>query len=255
MNRTKAILCALTVTALVGCANEEASSKKKDTHRHEKTAIVKEKEPEVKASLLEEPPATVKSPAEAILHQYSVIYTNGHKKKVQKKDLISEATFGNKGIVTLHSLEFKDSYKIAYYDLMQPSKRWALHSTFTNRIGPEESLNPQKHGLKLPMTRVNISHMKINKAMHMWNIADQQFTVSILTFTNSKQASSPAKTVVLPQKKSKAYLSIDAFTHPVLYYFDGSKTVLLSGNLNEQQIITVADSLPTIATHTFPLPH
>ncbi|EIT86042.1 hypothetical protein A374_06971 [Fictibacillus macauensis ZFHKF-1] len=247
------ILCCTALLLTGGCTTKEPTAKEKQTPT--KTTKKEAPEPEVKAIEYRDPPASAKTPAESIIHQMIVHFKNGEKKKPTKADIISEATIGRQSILTIHSPEGKNNYAFFYYEKKKKTNTWEISYIIRQRMGPrpKDMWDSNEEGLQLPMKTFDKLEADVNKDAHLWTLGDTKNNiVSIFTFKRSGAITDPAKEIVLKSKKQEAYLSVDTFNNPFLFYFDSGKVVMLSGNLSKEQLVHLADGLPSVHSSYFP---
>ncbi|XOS91399.1 hypothetical protein ACLMAB_23080 [Brevibacillus laterosporus] len=103
------------------------------------------------------------------------------------------------------------------------------------------------------MNKFNALNLTISDKK-IWTFADEK---EIVTITVSNRVSfvehSDPKKISL-SNGNEAYISKDHLKNSYLYYFDTGKTIVVSGNVSEQNIINLANSLPSVNSAFFPSP-
>ncbi|WLR51724.1 hypothetical protein LC040_02120 [Bacillus tianshenii] len=194
-----------------------------------------------------EAPKTITSPAEAVVHQFEVIFTNGEKAFLNKDAVISEAILGSKSIVTVHSPEGKNHYRVFLYE---HKDKWFMDSLLAINAWKDGPFT-DKEGLNLPMDTFNKTDFK-HDGKEIWAFVDEQRIVTISVFDKLSFEKRPETNSVTLNNGNEAYLSRGSQGNDYLYYFDFDKVILVSGNLEKNEIVSLANSLPSVDSFDFP---
>lgn len=225
---------------LAGCSDEKGVA----TKQAESVKVVAAKVKEVKVN---EAPPEASSPAEAALSQYEVIMDNGESKFPAEESLITETIFGRNGVVALHSPEGADQFAIFLYGF---DKQWFVEGVIRLKYLEEEAYTG-KAGLALPMDSFNTANIEIGEEKEIWAFADKEKLVTIGRYDRFDFQAVESELVSL-NNGIEAYVTEDQFNNPNLYYFDSEKLITVSGNLNLEELIEIANSLPSAHSTSFP---
>ncbi|WP_232696729.1 hypothetical protein [Brevibacillus daliensis] len=184
---------------------------------------------------------------EAIIHQYEVTFKDGKKANPEKNSVIFETTLGSSSIVAIRSPEGKNNYAIFLYEF---NNKWIINGFQRLQGGKDFS---DKEGLDLPMGKFNALNLKIpEKNIKLWTFADEKVIVTITVYNRVPFVESSNSEKISLSNGNEAYITTDRLKNKYLYYFDTGKTIVVSGNVSEQKIINLANSLPTVDSTFFP---
>ncbi|MBG9775875.1 hypothetical protein [Brevibacillus laterosporus] len=240
---------------LLGCQDDKLKDQNKETVLEDTKIPNKEskatKDKKVKWVKVLESPKNISSPSEAVIHQYEVTFKDGKKEFPKKDSVIFETTLGGSSIVAIHSPEGENNYAIFLYEY-NSSNKWIINGLLRLLGGRGFT---DKEGLDLPMNKFNALNLTISeKNKKIWTFADEK---EIVTITVSNRVpfvehSDPKK--ISLSNGNEAYISKDHLKNSYLYYFDTGKTIVVSGNVSKQNIINLANSLPSVNSAFFPSP-
>lgn len=232
----------LTTFGLIGCTSDEEAIPSKQIEP------TKELASEVKEVKVNEAPSDASSPTEAALNQYEVIFNNGESKFPTKEAPITETTLGNTSVLAIRSPEGKDNYAVFLYAF---DKKWFIEGVI--RIGfLKEEAYSNEAGLALPMNRFNMANIKIGEGKEVWAFADSDKIVTISRYDRFVFDDLSSSQEVSIKDGIKAFVGTDSFNNKFLYYFDSEKLITVSGNVSEEQLLKLANSLPSALSAHFP---
>ncbi|MDC3413343.1 hypothetical protein NC797_10430 [Aquibacillus sp. 3ASR75-11] len=239
-------LLLLVIGVIIGCQDDKSNTKKGT----EKVVTEPEKNRVVKEIVLSEAPSDITSPSEAVVYQYGVVFENGEKEFPTKDSIISETTLGDRSIVTIHSPEGKNKYTVFLYENKG-------HWTMTDLMQLETLKDDQfaeKTGLNLPMEEFNIGRMmlNVNDNEDIWAFVNENNIITIARLNRFPFREPLGTTNVRLKRGAKGYLSNGPNGNSFLYYFDSQKIVILAGNISKSEIISLANSMPSVTSPFFP---
>lgn len=221
--------------------------------QQDKTVIVKpesqhSENKEVKQIIINEAPQNINSPSKAVLSQYEVEFENGEKIFPNNSSIISETILDSKSIVTIHSPEGENKYSIFLYEYKD---NWIMNGFLRLEATEKESFT-NKEGLDLPMDKFNANKMTLKENEEVWAFVDKKNIVTIARFDRFPFNENPGTRKISLQNGIEANISNDSMKNSYLYYFDSQKIIVVSGNVSEEEIINIANSLPSSVSPDFP---
>lgn len=244
------IFLMLIVPLGTGCQSGTISEKKAESE-HVGSAAFNTEERVVEQIKINEAPQNSSSPGEAAIHQFEVIFDKGKSVFPEENSIISETVLGEHGILTIRSPEGKNQYAVFVY---HKNEDWIMDGLLRLGAKQEKSFTDTE-GLDLPMKNFNADKILVEKdggKKEVWAFVDEENIITIARFeTFSFDEPSGTKKVSL-SNGTDAYISKDAKEHHFLYYYDTGKLVVVSGNLPPDQILELANSLPSVTVPNFP---
>lgn len=202
----------------------------------------------VQAIKITEAPDHISHPADAVLHQYEVMFENGDSQFPKESDLISESTLGKNSIVAIRSPEGIHKYAILLYAF---EKHWFIDGML--RLGfSEKNFETDTKGLALPMKAFNTVKIVIRDEKEVWAFVDQERVITIARINQYPFTENPETKKIVLKNGVTAHLSTDRMNQDFLYYFDTNKIIVVSGNIREAELMELANSLPSALSATFP---
>ncbi len=112
-----------------------------------------------------------------------------------------------------------------------------------------------KEGLDLPMDKFNALNLKIpKKNKKIWAFANEKEIVTIAVYNRFPFVETNDPEKITLTNKNEAYVSKENLKNSYLYYFDSGKLIVVCGNIGKQNIINLANSLPSVNSAFFPSP-
>ncbi|RNB57147.1 hypothetical protein EDM57_10550 [Brevibacillus gelatini] len=237
---------------LLGCQADTSTKKNKEIIIEDtkvpdgQSKVTKDKE--VESVTVHESPKNVSFPSEAVTYQYKVTFKDGKSIFPQKNDVIFESTLGDTSIVAIRSPEGETNYTVFLYEYNNNTEKWVIDGFLRLQGGTGFS---NKEGLNLPMDKFNALNLEIpKKNKKIWVFANEKEIVAIAVYNRFPfvETNNPEKITLT--NKNEAYVLNNNF----LYYLDSGKLIVVSGNTSKQNIINLANSLPSVNSAFFPSP-
>jgi hypothetical protein len=227
------------ITGISGCQSTETTVKKQNKEQTDET---------VKEVKIVEPPKGVTSPSNSVLKQYEVIFNNGKTKFLTKSSIISETTLGTKSIVSIKSPEGKNKYAVFLYEY---DTQWYMDGLL--RLGfYDHKAYTNTEGLALPFEKFNAHNIKLKDNKDIWAFVDKKTIVTIARFDRFSFTNDSSTKEIKLNNSNIAYLGKDPMNQQFLYFFDHEKIIVVSGNISEEKLINLANSLPPALSASFP---
>ncbi|MGV3136692.1 hypothetical protein ACEF06_09550, partial [Brevibacillus agri] len=209
------------------------------------------KDKEVESVTILESPKNASSPSEAVTYQYKVTFKDGKSAFPQKNDIVFESTLGDTSIVAIRFPEGETNYTVFLYEYNN-TKKWVIDG-FLRLQGGTGFMN--KEGLDLPMDKFNALNLKIpKKNKKIWAFANEKEIVTIAVYNRFPFVETNDPEKITLTNKNEAYVSKENLKNSYLYYFDSGKLIVVCGNIGKQNIINLANSLPSVNSAFFPSP-
>lgn len=243
MRYKKILMFMLVSSFLVGCSED-----KPVTEIVQKEERSNNSKHEVKQVVVKDAPKNSNSPSGAVLHQFEVEFKDGEKKLPDKNSIISESILGNNSVVIIRSPEGENKFAVFLYEYKD---QWGVNGLLrTGYI--KDQLFTDKEGLDIPLKQFNYLGLKLSDKNQIWTYNDKTRIVNITKYPRfSFDEPSKTKTITL-ENQNEAYISYDNNNNPFLFYYDSENIILLSGTLTENQLLNLANSLPSINSTNFP---
>ncbi|EJL40727.1 hypothetical protein BAG01nite_49520 [Brevibacillus agri] len=241
--------------ALLGCQEDTSKQQNKEIIIEDTkvpnglSKVTKDKE--VESVTILESPKNASSPSEAVTYQYKVTFKDGKSAFPQKNDIVFESTLGDTSIVAIRSPEGETNYTVFLYEYNN-TKKWVIDG-FLRLQGGTGFMN--KEGLDLPMDKFNALNLKIpKKNKKIWAFANEKEIVTIAVYNRFPFVETNDPEKITLTNKNEAYVSKENLKNSYLYYFDSGKLIVVCGNIGKQNIINLANSLPSVNSAFFPSP-
>jgi len=241
--------------ALLGCQEDTSKQQNKEIIIEDTkvpnglSKVTKDKE--VESVTILESPKNASSPSEAVTYQYKVTFKDGKSAFPQKNDIVFESTLGDTSIVAIRSPEGETNYTVFLYEYNN-TKKWVIDG-FLRLQGGTGFMN--KEGLDLPMDKFNALNLKIpKKNKKFWAFANEKKIVTIAVYNRFPFVETNDPEKITLTNKNEAYVSKENLKNSYLYYFDSGKLIVVCGNIGKQNIINLANSLPSVNSAFFPSP-
>ncbi|QHZ55180.1 hypothetical protein M655_005650 [Brevibacillus sp. NSP2.1] len=241
--------------ALLGCQEDTSKQQNKEIIIEDTkvpnglSKVTKDKE--VESVTILESPKNASSPSEAVTYQYKVTFKDGKSAFPQKNDIVFESTLGDTSIVAIRSPEGETNYTVFLYEYNN-TKKWVIDG-FLRLQGGTGFMN--KEGLDLSMDKFNALNLKIpKKNKKIWAFANEKEIVTIAVYNRFPFVETNDPEKITLTNKNEAYVSKENLKNSYLYYFDSGKLIVVCGNIGKQNIINLANSLPSVNSAFFPSP-
>lgn len=219
------------------------------THKTTTTDPAPEKENVSLATVIakETPSKRRQTPAQSVISQITWELSNKQKVAASSDAIQWDVTFGSEGTVAAKLPGTTQSwYNIALLKIKDNG--WIIEG-FIDFPVPKETKIPDKKGLALPLNKFNTMNMSLS-SRHVYAFANDTKVIAI--------SKSPQKSFIRPNgyylvssQKPDAYIKSDAHQSS-LYYFDSDHLVWIGGNISQAEIITLANSLASVTSTSFP---
>ncbi|MGX8176544.1 hypothetical protein ACWS7L_03520 [Exiguobacterium artemiae] len=242
------IIVLISSCLLSGCMSETEEPVVKPPADVKSVKPVKEKN-EVEEFLIKEPSKDADTPGKAAVEQIQLTFKNGQTAVPTEDDVLSEAILGQKAVVSLHAPEGQNDYIVLFYERVN---RWTLTGILPV-TGPNISGRSESRGLKLPFQTFKKNEMVWNDekdASTTWTFTGKQSIITVSKLSRQTMDDNQSAVVTLSN-------GIEAYIHETkreasLSYQDGEQTVLLAGNVSVASLKTLAESLPSVTSLSFP---
>lgn len=242
------IIVLISSCLLSGCMSETEEPVVKPPADVKPVKPVEEKN-EVEEFLIKEPSKDADTPGKAAVEQIQLTFTNGQTAVPTEDDVLSEAILGQKAVVSLHAPEEQNDYIVLFYER---ADRWTLTGILPV-TGPNTSGRSESHGLKLPFSTFRSDEMTwrdTKDAPITWAFAGKQAIITVSKLSQQTMDDNQSAVVTLSN-------GIEAHIHETkreasLSYQNGEQTVLLAGNVSVASLKTLAESLPSVTSLSFP---
>ena len=233
---------------LSGCMTETEEHVGKPPADVKPVKPVEEKN-EVEEFLIKEPSKDADTPGKAAVEQIQLTFKNGQTAVPTQDDILSETILGQKAVVSLHAPEGQNDYMVLFYER---ADRWTLTGILPV-TGPETSGRSESRGLKLPFSTFRSDEMTWSDAENAsttWTFAGKQAIITVSKLSQQTIDDNQSAVVTLSN-------GIEAYIHETkreasLSYQDSEQTVLLAGNVSVASLKTLAESLPSVTSLSFP---
>jgi hypothetical protein len=195
------------------------------------------------------PPEKKQMPMDSAINQVTWELSNYEKVSPSEQNVQWEATFLSNSVVVLKVPVTDPWYNIVY--LTQKGQEWTMVGLADMHVKEEDKFS-NKEGLALPLESFAVSKISLgSEDNNAWAFADDQKQVIIGKYPHDTPFS------VLENAKLVHVNGIEAWsvTRPdrsLLYYIDQGHVIWLTGNMNESELLTLANSLPSATFFSFP---
>lgn len=239
------IMCVF-VLGLIGCTtSEETKSIKKD--RDEVETIEVTTSPEWIGTLVEDVPKGTESLSDAVVQQITLQYKDGSEGHLSTKDVIYETAVGGIGLVAMAHPNQTPSFGVYHYSR---DGEWIMHGM--KHFGITDASDKRRHNLALPqdlMYTIDSEIDDVERPVKLWTLYDETQLVTILM--------TDAFSVVDGERIHGHADEVERYrlNQPNgngIYYISQDKLILVTGNISEDELLTLADSLPEPSSVSFP---
>ena len=239
------IVCVL-VLGLTGCTtSEETKSIKKD--RDEVETIEVTTSPEWVGTLVEDVPKGTESLSDAVVQQITLQYKDGSEGHLSKNDVIYETTVGNIGLIALGHPDQTPSFGVYHYSR---DKEWVMHGM--KHFGITDASDKRRHDLALPqdlMYTIDSEIDDVERPVKLWTLYDETQLVTIL-MTDAFSVGDGER--INRHADGVEYYRLNQPSGNGIYYISQDKLILVTGNVSEEELLTLVDSLPEPSSESYP---
>ena len=231
---------------LTGCTtSEETKSIKKD--RDEVETIEVTTSPEWVGTLVEDVPKGTESLSDAVVQQITLQYKDGSEGHLSKNDVIYETTVGNIGLIALGHPDQTPSFGVYHYSR---DKEWVMHGM--KHFGITDASDKRRHDLALPqdlMYTIDSEIDDVERPVKLWTLYDETQLVTIL-MTDAFSVGDGER--INRHADGVEYYRLNQPSGNGIYYISQDKLILVTGNVSEEELLTLVDSLPEPSSESYP---
>ncbi|NEW04907.1 hypothetical protein GK047_02600 [Paenibacillus sp. SYP-B3998] len=191
------------------------------------------------------------TPEEAVVHSIQWKMSNDTIISASKDSIVSSHIIGKNSLVSVKLPETtKTWYNFIF--LSYKDQKWEITGVVDLPIPTAENLSSEKEGLSLPMSKfAAIKFMgQDSNSDHSWIFANESKFAVIGKY--------PREALTLPASAKEvlinghdAWVSLEKESS-LLFYFDQEYLIWISGNMSLEEIQSLANSLPSVASPRFP---
>jgi hypothetical protein len=239
-------MCVL-VLGLTGCTTSEETEVGTDIEEIETSEVAQAPTSEWVGTLIEDVPKGTESLADAVVHQITLQYQDESEGHLSTKDVIYEATVGDIGLVAMAHPNQTPSFGVYHYSR---DGEWVMHGM--KHFGITDASEKSSHGLVLPedsMYTIDSEIDDVERPVKLWTFYDESQLVTIL-MTDAFSVGDGER--INRQEDGVEYDRLNQPSGNGIYYISQDKLILVTGNLSEEELLTLADSLPEPSSVSFP---
>lgn len=240
------LMCVL-VLGLTGCTTSEEKEVGTDIVEIETSEVAQAPMSEWVGTLIEDVPKGTESLADAVVHQITLQYQDGSEGHLSTKDVIYEATVGDIGLVAMAHPNQTPSFGVYHYSR---DGEWVMHGMKHFEI--TDASEKSSHGLVLPedsMYTIDSEIDDVERPVKLWTFYDESQLVTIL-MTDAFSVGDGERI-----NRQSDGVEVDRLNQPSgngIYFISQDKLILVTGNVSEEELLTLADSLPEPSSVSFP---
>lgn len=255
------IMWSIAVIGLSGCAANEQTIVERGPSDTEVTINVNEGEAESSAvdvpettekevfgSIIEDVPKGTVRLLDAVTAQYTLQYTDGTSERPSRDGVFYETVIDDLGLIAIQLPNRDDAFGVFNYSR---GEEWVLHG-IQNVTIPETAVKV-RHGLDLSEEELFVAHLKMSqleRPIEMWTLYDETQRITIL----STDAFSVADGELIERRDvSNERYRLDQPEGNGLFYLEQGKLIVVTGNVSEEVLLKLSDSLPEVWTGDFPM--
>lgn len=244
------VIASLTAVGLSGCMVEKAAPIE---HTESEVTINEEvestsEEKEVFGSMIEDVPKGTVRLVDAVTAQYTLQYTDGTSERPSKDGVLYETIIDSLGLIAIKLPDRDDSFGVFNYSR---NEEWVLHG-IQNFTVPEAA-EKVRHGLDLPKEELFVANFEMNQLeqpVEMWTLYDETQCITILV----TDAFSVADGKLIDRRDvSNERYRLNQPEGNGLYYLDQGRLIVVTGNVPEDVLLDLSDSLPEASSADFPI--
>ncbi|WDH76745.1 hypothetical protein PTI97_04310 [Exiguobacterium marinum] len=198
-------------------------------------------------TLVEDVPKGTESLSDAVVHQITLQYKDGSEGHLSTNDVIYETTVEDIGLIAIAHPNQTPSFGVYHYSR---DGEWVMHGM--KHFGIAGVSKKIQHGLALPQGSMYIIDSEIDdseRPVKLWTLYDETQLVTILM----TDAFSVGDGEPINQNADGAErYRLNQPSGNGLYYISQDKLILVTGNVSEEELLTLVDSLPDPSSESFP---
>ncbi|WP_337873594.1 hypothetical protein [Exiguobacterium sp.] len=241
------VICVL-VLGLAGCMapKETKSVETVEVKKVEQVEGIDESQfpdAEVTGTMIAEVPPGTEKVSDAVVAQITLQYEDGSTKQLSKDHILTETMVGGIGLVAMTVPDRANPFGVFIHD---GKKGWAQRGM--QRFGVSETSNASTRGLDLPVKEMEVisSDYSVNDwPVKLWTLYDETRLISIIETDDFTEIEGEMS------DQPKPYLLEQAYGNG-LYYLSQDKLIIVTGNISEEELLKLADSLPEPSSGSFP---
>lgn len=236
------------VLGLVGCTPSEGTeSIEKDTEEVETIEVTTPPSKKWVGTLVEDVPKDTESLSDAVVQQITLQYKDGSEGHLSTKDVIYETTVGDIGLIAIGHPNQIPSFGVYHYSR---DKEWVMHGM--KHFGITDASDKRRHDLALPedsMYTIDSEIDDVERPVKLWTFYDETQLVTIL-MTDAFSVGDGER--INHQADGVEYYRLDQPSGNGIYYISQDKLILVTGNVSEEELLTLVDSLSEPSSVSFP---
>ena len=240
------LMCVL-VLGLTGCTTSEEKEVGTDIEKIETSEVSQAPTSEWVGTLIEDVPKGTESLADAVVHQITLQYQDGSEGHLSTKDVIYEVTVGDIGLVAIAHPNQTPSFGVYHYSR---DGEWVMHGMKHFEI--TDASEKSSHGLVLPedsMYTIDSEIDDVERPVKLWTFYDETQLVTIL-MTDAFSVGDGER--INRHADGVEYYRVNQPSGNGIYFISQGKLILVTGNILEEELLTLADSLPEPSSVSFP---
>ncbi|WP_214797828.1 MULTISPECIES: hypothetical protein [unclassified Exiguobacterium] len=231
---------------LTGCSTpEKAKSVETDIEKIETSEGSQAPTSEWVGTLIEDVPKGTESLTDAVVHQITLQYQDGSEGHLSTKDVIYETTVGDIGLIAMAHPNQMPSFGVYHYSR---DGEWVMHGM--KHFGITDTSEKRSHGLALPedsMYAIDSEIDDVERPVKLWTLYDESQLVTIL-MTDAFSVGDGERI----NRQGVEYYRLNQPSGNGIYYISQDKLILVTGNVSEEELLTLVDSLPDPSSESFP---
>lgn len=236
--------CVLTL-GLVGCTTPK-EMKSVETVEVEEVKSIDESplsHQDVTGTTITDVPAGTERIADAVVAQITLQYEDGSTGHLSKDTILTETMIGGIGLVAMTVPDRENPFGVFIYDR---EGEWGQRGM--QRFGMPQSSTAVAHGLDFPVKEMNVIHSDYSSAdwpVMLWTLYDEKRLISIISTDDFSEVEGEMS------DQPKRYLLKQLYGNG-LYYLSQGRLIIVTGNISEEELLTLTDSLPAPSSASFP---
>ncbi|OGX78264.1 hypothetical protein A6395_13055 [Exiguobacterium sp. SH31] len=255
------MVLSLAMIGLSACAMDEQKVVEREPAHTEVTINVKEEEAkssevevaeadekEVLGSMIEDVPKGTNRLVDAVVAQYTIQYTDGTSERPSRDGVLYESVIGDIGLIAIKLPDHDSSFGVFNYSR---NEEWVLHG-IQNFTVPEAA-EKVRHGLDLPKEELFVANFEMDqleRPVEMWTLYDETQRITIWV----TDAFSVAEGELIERRDAlnKRY-RLNQPNGNGLFHLEQGKLIVVTGNVSEEVLLILSDSLPEVWAVDFPM--
>jgi len=238
------IACVLTL-GLVGCTTPKEMKSVETVEVEEVKSIGESPLPHQDGigTTITDVPAGTERIADAVVAQITLQYEDGSTGHLSKEAILSETMIGGIGLVAMTVPDRENPFGVFIYD---QEGEWGQRGM--QRFGMPHSSTAVTHGLDFPVKEMNVIHSNYSGAdwpVMLWTLYDEERLISIISTDDFSEVEGEMS------DQPKRHLLEQSYGNG-LYYLSQGRLIIVTGNISEEELLTLTASLPAPSSASFP---